>query len=143
VQPEVIPSTKESFLDGYEDKRVSDVSEGFVDNLPVAAGAMAASYIGAPLVSDAVSHPQQSQVVHGNFLEVSSKDVNCHSHVISTNSLMPVMEQYMKVHEHDPTRSSIWQSNNGVPSYDTRDNLNVEFTDFPTTVSARLPAVAR
>lgn len=86
------------------------------------------------------SNPDQ-KAVQGNYLDVSSKDADTHGQVGTNSALLPIMEQYMKVHENDPTRTSIWQSNNGVPSYDLRDPINVKLNDFPRTVSAKLPVV--
>ena len=98
-----------------------------------------------PLAKRQASAPGQAagsaQQVRGNFLDVTSKEADTHGQVGTNSALLPIMEQYMKVHENDPTRSSIWQSNNGVPSYDIRDPINVQLHDFPRTVSAKLPVV--
>lgn len=123
-------------------KRDQVVQEGFVASGPQPLSSYSDSYAPINLGSSAEERrPSGAKVVHGNFLEVDSKDVDCHGHVVSNNSLLPIMEQYMHVHENDPTRSTVWQSNNGIPSYDVREPINVKLNDFPRTVSAKIPVV--
>lgn len=94
-----------------------------------------------PLAKRHQAQSGSAHTVQGNFLDVTSKEANTHGQVGTNSALLPIMEQYMKVHENDPTRTTIWQSNNGVPSYDIRDPINVQLNDFPRTVSAKLPVV--
>lgn len=81
---------------------------------------------------------EAKKVVKGNFLDVTSKEVDAHN-AVTNNALFPVMEQYMKIHENDPTRNVTMQSSHGLAFYDTRDPVNVTISEFPSTISAKLP----
>lgn len=109
-----------------------------VQSAPIPSSATSAAEFAPATPVGKVINDDDDKVMNGNFLEVTAKDVDVHS-AVSNNALIPVMEQYMKIHENDPTRTVTLQSSLGLPFYDTRDPVNVKITEFPSTISAKLP----